>query len=90
METSKSVFENSVFMQINFPVDCKCDTIGSNGVSCSDIGQCSCKAEYGGIKCHLCKDGYYRSPNQECIGKLLSSNFIKFDKFLKLVQYYRN
>ena len=46
---------------------CHCDEYGSVDVSCDESGVCTCKSDYEGLKCDLCREGMYGFPNCEGI-----------------------
>lgn len=48
-------------------VACNCSTEGSIGVSCDDEGKCQCKANFDGLQCEKCREGFYNHPRcEEC------------------------
>ena len=42
-----------------FHVACICAKPGSNGETCNDDGQCSCKDHFIGLKCDALEPDYY-------------------------------
>ncbi|GFN92862.1 LOW QUALITY PROTEIN: laminin subunit gamma-1 [Plakobranchus ocellatus] len=39
--------------------ECGCDPQGSTSLQCNESGQCPCKDSVTGLKCDVCKDGFY-------------------------------
>lgn len=61
---SPSIFSLSLFSRVTA---CKCQSPGSNGVSCNGEGQCTCYSNFDGETCNHCKEGYYNYPScEEC------------------------
>ena len=62
-------------------IDCHCNTDGSINGNCDNVGKCTCKTGFNGVKCNTCakgfsgekcencKDGFYGNPN--CQGMFL-------------------
>jgi hypothetical protein len=48
---------------------CKCEDIGSIGVSCDNEGRCQCKDNFDGNRCERCQEGFYNYPI--CEGNIL-------------------
>ena len=46
---------------------CNCNVDGSNGITCDDNGDCSCKANIINDKCDACNAGFFNFPT--CSGK---------------------
>lgn len=48
-------------------VACECNEEGSANDNCDvATGQCVCKANFHGLHCDECKNGYYEYPNCLC------------------------
>ena len=43
--------------KINFSLECRCNSQGSENNQCNDLGKCLCKANVHGHKCDECQDG---------------------------------
>ena len=50
---------------------CECSTVGTNpfDTGClQESGQCNCKINVGGIRCDICKDGFYNLSTSNLLG----------------------
>ena len=62
--------------QKNIPrLECGCNDLGSENMSCSSAGVCTCTQNVTGNKCDICKPGYFPFPDCK-IGKIYNSTSI--------------
>ena len=65
---------------------CKCEDIGSIGVSCDGEGRCQCKDNFDGNRCEKCKEGFYNYPICEgsifCDATVVLNMFVWCDKYM--------
>ena len=65
---------NNTWLILLKTLACECHTIGSQGVTCDNLGNCNCLDGYIGAKCLECDIGYYESnsDNITCTGTNLT------------------
>ena len=67
---------------------CKCNAHGSSILQCNEAGSCPCLPNAEGLKCDVCKAGFFGLPATKCEGiylfifirtsKLVEANVLNF------------
>ena len=46
-------------------LECLCNSEGSTGHECNDLGHCNCRPNVDGNRCDSCSDGFFNFPGCE-------------------------
>ena len=82
------IFCKLFLLSIKISSECKCNTIGSEDIGCTDKeGQCTCKDGYTGLKCDTCAAGWFM-VNGKCHGKFPLFMYIILLPIKKMTNHY--